>query len=748
MLAAGSAAVLDLDLNTGDTITTFLRYSTKAIGCIAYSKAARCTSVGEHGFKPSIYVFFDDQGPQQAPLKLKGHNFGIAALAWSPQGSLLASAGVEKDRQLHIWSPISGAILGRSRLDEDYHCLEFVDDKTLCGINGEHMAIWTLGKTVSVNRNTQYKLARKLYRLELPASCSSGKSPPRVTNLCTVQATPNSSGKRLWAGFDSGYVLQFKINGKCEKLLDLQDGRIMQMSMSTHYIACAMASGVVQVLNISSPEQVIALTCPDTAVNLAAVSCVFSSDGSQLAALFSNGRLCAWDCTLLDQKEPATAVTFHSSPIVDAAIVQLNTCAFVASCSQDGKVQLSPLKHGQLLLSATADLRQQQELRGVRLSSMAVSSDGLLLATGDSIGSIHLLTVYGTTPKYFKSIVVHEAEITCAAFAPSLGQGKFCSQYLAVGARSGELKVLECKGRDLALVQLQESPGPPVVSIKWVHHGALLQLLAARRDGKLEVYTVHTSPVGVHSCAYLENFHTGFPRGPIVGLETYVFGQVAAVCSKSGSLSLLDAISGDSLVSLHTEKNAGDVTSFAFDEGICIAAVATSKNVLQVYDRGSGKLLASSRVHLAGTSITKVLISPCSSTIITVGEDASIRAWEVPDGLKSVCLSEQQRLGAAVQLMSEAKSGVSSATEHSALYPTNLFNQHFQETDQGTKGSRDEEVKSHSAEAAAFSQQDVADAALLCPNEVCRMFVAHHARSPLCSCHACFHPKHMSKISG
>lgn len=87
----------------------------------------------------------------------------------------------------------------------------------------------------------------------------------------------------------------------CTVALSIQDGRIMQMSMSTHYIACAMASGVVQVLNISSPEQVIALTCPDTAVNLAAVSCVFSSDGSQLAALFSNGRLCAWDCTLLDQ---------------------------------------------------------------------------------------------------------------------------------------------------------------------------------------------------------------------------------------------------------------------------------------------------------------------------------------------------------------------------------------------------------------------------------------------------------------
>lgn len=34
-----------------------------------------------------------------------------------------------------------------------------------------------------------------------------------------------------------------------------------------------------------------------------------------------------------------------------------------------------------------------------------------------------------------------------------------------------------------------------------------------------------------------------------------------------------------------TEVPAGEVTSFALDEGICIAAIATSKNMLQVQPR-------------------------------------------------------------------------------------------------------------------------------------------------------------------
>jgi hypothetical protein len=56
-------------------------------------------------------------------------------------GTLLASTGVEKDQQLMLWNPISGAQLGRSKLDEDYCCLEFLDEKTLCAINGSALAV-------------------------------------------------------------------------------------------------------------------------------------------------------------------------------------------------------------------------------------------------------------------------------------------------------------------------------------------------------------------------------------------------------------------------------------------------------------------------------------------------------------------------------------------------------------------------------------------------------------------------------
>lgn len=73
---------------------------------------------------------------------------------------------------------------------------------------------------------------------------------------------------------------------------------------------------------------------------------------------------------------------FHSSPIVDALVLQRGALCLVASCSVDGKVQLLQLEDSRLDRPATTDLRQQAGLRAVRLSSLAASPDGSLLAAG------------------------------------------------------------------------------------------------------------------------------------------------------------------------------------------------------------------------------------------------------------------------------------------------------------------------------------------------------------------------------
>ena len=77
-------------------------------------------------------------------------------------------------------------------------------------------------------------------------------------------------------------------------------GRLLHVAASPHHIACASASGEVRVYSAASLDEVTTLACPDAlatqALSPAAVSCAFSPDGATLTALFSNGRLCSWEC--------------------------------------------------------------------------------------------------------------------------------------------------------------------------------------------------------------------------------------------------------------------------------------------------------------------------------------------------------------------------------------------------------------------------------------------------------------------
>ncbi|GAB4823344.1 hypothetical protein N2152v2_010390 [Parachlorella kessleri] len=696
LLAAGSGVLSLINVASGETQAISLPANGKPVGCTAYSVAAGAVAVGEVGFKPVVMVRFDNQPPQEPGIALRGHNFGIAALAWSSSGTLLASTGVEKDRQLLLWNPVSGAQLGRVRLQEDYHCLEFLDDKTLCAINNDTLSVWVLDKTVSVGNNTKYKLTlSKSYVLDLPTSSggssSCKKGEPHMLCL-TAMTTPigGTAGRRLWAALDTGLVLLLRTNGKPEKVLDLSKaGRLNDVAASASHLACAFAGGNLKVYSAASLEEVASLSCPGVteqpALRPTLVSCAFSGDGTRLSALFSSGQLCSWDCS--NMAEPALDYTcdFHASPVTDALLIQNSSQCFVASCSQDGKVQLQQLlaSDGQLVAPpATVDLRQQAQLRGVRLTSLAACPVGSLLAAGDTLGSVHLFAIFGTSPSYFRSLAVHNSELTALSFAPPITSSPQSCQLLAVGAKSGALSVLDSMHGYAVVAQLVQH-GSPVVATKWVQSGSAqsgspqrLQLLAATRDGSITAYALPLSSEGGIALVALTSYHPATPKGPLVSLHTAVLGQAAAVGSRDGGMAIFDALSGETLVDVPTDKNGGEITAMTLDEGICIAVTVNNRNMLQILDRETGHVLARSKAHLSGTVVARVLLTPDSAHVVTVGEDACIRVWGVPPAVKLKCLAEQERLRQVLQPMSEAKT--SATSELSELHPQNLFDQHFE----------------------------------------------------------------------
>lgn len=63
---------------------------------------------------------------------------------------------------------------------------------------------------------------------------------------------------------------------------------------------------------------------------------------------------------------------------------------------------------------------------------------------------------------------------------------------------------------------------------------------------------------------------------------------------------------------------------------------------MQLYDRESGRVLAAAKAHLGGTAVSRVLLSPSASELLTVGEDGSLRLWAVPPAAALRSQVEQQ----------------------------------------------------------------------------------------------------------
>lgn len=176
---------------------------------------------------------------------------------------------------------------------------------------------------------------------------------------------------------------------------------------------------------------------------------------------------------------------------------------------------------------------------------------------GDTTGSVHLFAVFESAPDYFRSVAVHSAEVTAVAFAPPFSAGPRSCQLLAVGAKSGTLAVLDSMHGYAVVAQLQPAGGAPVVSLQWVQQGGQLRLLAAARDGRLAAHTLEASGQGQLAFTLEEGFCPSAPKGALVGMQAAVWGQVAAAGSKEGGVHIFDAITGEDLVQLTAERNAG-----------------------------------------------------------------------------------------------------------------------------------------------------------------------------------------------
>ncbi|KAG9233904.1 WD repeat protein-like protein [Amylocarpus encephaloides] len=134
----------------------------KAATSVSISRDGSLLAVGEAGVEPRILIFSLKSGSSDTPLAIMtGHEYGVNAIAFSPDQKYLASLGTPQDGFLHIWAinPRTGA----TKLHSSGKCTTNVKQmlwlgNSLVTVGTRHIKIWRIDEPRSASPQKRFAL--------------------------------------------------------------------------------------------------------------------------------------------------------------------------------------------------------------------------------------------------------------------------------------------------------------------------------------------------------------------------------------------------------------------------------------------------------------------------------------------------------------------------------------------------------------------------------------------------------------
>jgi hypothetical protein len=284
---------------------------------------------------------------------LRGQNGSVDAVAYSRDGKLLASAGV--DKSVHLWNVQSGE--PKRRLTGASDPLVFVtftpDSKTIAAVTSDNSVLfWDAStgqakKTLSSEKNNLFPVALSS-DAQLLATGGTDRKTVRLIDTAT------GSTKRLLPNHSSWI-------------------RSVGFSSDAKLVAVQCHDDSIQVWNANTGQLLQTLSSPGNTVNAPA----FSSDGRFLATGGESRNVKVWDL-----QTGALHQTFsdHSGDI-KACLFSADR-RWLATASEDKTIKIWEVFTGQL--------KQTLSNHEGSVNSLTFSADGTLAASGSADGSVKL----------------------------------------------------------------------------------------------------------------------------------------------------------------------------------------------------------------------------------------------------------------------------------------------------------------------------------------------------------------------
>jgi WD40 repeat protein/transcriptional regulator with XRE-family HTH domain len=548
-------------------------------------------------------------------LTLRGEADGMTGVAVSPDGNLMATAGL--DGSVVLWDMASGKEISTLRAhDEAVSSVAFSPDgsRLLTASTDGTAKVWDVasGKLFATLAGHTDSISRAVFDPAdgARAATASDDSTAKIWDLKTGEELVTLSdgsrrvnniafspdGSRLAAVQDEGVATVWDASSG-EEWLSLAGPTdnlyAVAFSPDGSLLATAGDDGIVRVWDAGTGENLLTLTGHHVTT---VVSLAFSPDGSRLASASADRTTKIWDV--------ATGVELfslagHTDAVTGAAFSQDG--AWLATTSLDGSARAWDLGPSEELLALTAD----SDL----LSSVAMSPDGTKLATA---GRRVVVWDLATGNPLFE-LAGHTDLVHSVEFSPD-------GTRLATASDDGTARVWDLNTqREVLKVAVGESPN---IAIAFSPDGT--RLAATGEDNTAKMWDAETGK----ELLTLEG-HTG----PVVQIAFDPTGKQLATASDDGAR-IWDASSGEELLSL------GDGESFlsiAFSPDGKLLATGGPDGTVILWDAATGEQRLSLIGHHRATY--SVAFTPEGSRLASASADGTVKLWDAASGRELLTLT-------------------------------------------------------------------------------------------------------------